>query len=167
MAGEEAQKVFVKEDSCAKIHCETCGLVQTVRVQDLAAITPIVRIRCSCAAVFPVRFEYRRFYRKATNLEGTYRVLFDELDVPDLSQARKTTNCRIDNISMHGAGFSTLGRHRIEKNTKLVLGFTLDNPQNSWIEKTGRVQLVEGSYIGLQFDEPASNDRPLGFYLMP
>lgn len=167
MEEEHAQRVFVKEDRSAKIHCEACGVVETVRMQDLAALAPVVRIRCACSAIFPVRFEYRKFYRKATNLEGTYHVLFDERDVPDLSQAKKTTNCRIENVSMHGAGFSALGRHRIEKNTRLVLGFTLDNPQRTWIEKIGVVQLVEGSYIGIQFEEPASTDRELGFYLMP
>lgn len=167
MAEEIAQKVFVKEDSTAKIRCDVCGLVETVRMQDLASLAPVVRIRCACAAVYPVRFEYRKFYRKATNLEGTYYVQFDAQDVPDLSQARKTTNCRIDNISMHGAGFSVMGRHRITKNARLILGFTLDNPNRTWVEKTGVVQLVEGAYIGLQFDEPASTERALGFYLMP
>lgn len=167
MAGEQAQKVFVKEDSSATIRCEGCGLVQTVQMQNLASLAPVVRIRCACAAVFPVRFEYRKFYRKATNLEGTYQVLFDERDIPDLSQAKKTINCRIENISMHGAGFSALGRHRIEKNARLILGFTLDNPKRTWIEKIGVVQLVDGSYLGLRFEEPASADRELGFYLMP
>ena len=167
MPQEDAQKVFVKEDSSAKIHCESCGMVQTVHMKDLTTLAPVIRIRCACAAVFPVRFEYRKFYRKATNLEGAYHVLFDERDIPDLSLAKKTINCRIENISMHGAGFSTLGRHRIEKNARLILGFTLDNPMRTWIEKIGVVQLVEGPYLGMRFDEPASTDRELGFYLMP
>lgn len=89
MAGEHAQKVFVKEDNRATIRCEGCGLVQTVQMKDLASLAPVVRIRCACAAVFPVRFEYRKFYRKATNLEGTYQVLFDERDIPNLSLAKK------------------------------------------------------------------------------
>ncbi len=167
MGKEHAQKVFVKEDRSATIRCDACGLVKTVRLQDIAALVPLVQIRCACTSVFFVRFEYRKFYRKATNLEGTYRVLYDERDIPDLSQTRKTTNCRVENISMHGAGFSVLGRHRIEKNARLILGFTLDNPNRTWIEKLGVVQLVEGTYIGLQFDEPASTDKALGFYLRP
>jgi len=164
---ETIQKVFVKEDSGATIRCDACGLVKTIDTQSFTSLPPVVRIRCACTAVFPVRFEYRKFYRKSTNLEGTYHVLFDERDIPDLSLARKTINCRIENISMHGAGFSALGRHRIEKNARIILGFTLDNPKRTWIEKTGVVQLVEGSYLGLRFDEPASTDRELGFYLMP
>lgn len=167
MTEEPAQKIFVKEDNSAKIHCESCGLVKTVHLQNTASLASVVRIRCTCAAVFPVRFEYRKFYRKATNLEGTYQMLFDERDIPDFSLAKKTINCRIENISMHGAGFSAMGRHRIEKNARIILGFTLDNPKRTWIEKTGVVQLVEGSYLGLRFDEPASTDRELGFYLMP
>ncbi|HIJ89519.1 MAG: PilZ domain-containing protein [Desulfobulbaceae bacterium] len=167
MAEKKVQKVFVKEDNCAKIRCYTCGLIKTVRLQDAAKISPEIKVRCVCTAVFLVRFEYRKFYRKATNLEGTYHVLFDGRDIPDFSQAKKTTNCRIENISMHGAGFSTLGRHRIEKNGRLILAFTLDNPHKTWIEKTGVVQLVEGSYIGMRFDEPATTDKALGFYLMP
>ena len=167
MAEEQAQKVFVKEDRSAKIHCESCGLVKTVRMEDLGPLAPVVRVRCGCTAVFSVRFEHRKFYRKATNLEGTYQVLFDERDIPALSLARKTINCRIENLSLNGAGFSTLGRHRIEKNMRLVLGFTLDNPQRTWIEKTGVVRLIEGAYLGLQFDETTGDDRELGFYLRP
>ncbi|MHB1380552.1 MAG: hypothetical protein ACYCX0_13140 [Desulfurivibrionaceae bacterium] len=167
MTEEPAQKIFVKEDNSAKIHCESCGLVKTVYMQNLASLASVVRIRCACAAVFPVRFEYRKFYRKATNLEGTYRMLYDERDIPDFSQAKKTINCRIENISMHGAGVTVLGRHRIVAQARLILGFTLDNPKRTWIEKTGVVQLVEGPYLGLRFDEPASTDRELGFYLMP
>ena len=167
MGEEQAQKVFVKEDNSALIRCESCGLVETVHMQDLVSLASVVRVRCACAAVFPVRFEYRKFYRKATNLEGTYQVLFDERDIPDLSLAKKTINCRIENLSMHGAGFSALGRHRIEKSARLILGFTLDNPKRTWIEKIGVVQLVEGAYLGLRFDEPAGTDRELGFYLMP
>ena len=167
MADEKAQKVFVKDDNTAKIRCISCGLIKTVRLQDATALAPVVRIRCACAAIFPVRFEYRKFYRKVTNLEGTYHVLFDGQDIPDLSMAKKTINCRVENISMHGAGFTTLGRHRIEKNARLILGFTLDNPNRTWIAKIGVVQLVEGPYLGLRFDEPANTDRELGFYLMP
>jgi len=167
MVVEQAQRVFVKEDHSAKIRCESCGLVKTVRVQNLASLSPVIQIRCACAAVFPVRFEYRKFYRKATNLEGTYQVLSDEMDAPTLSLGKKTINCLIENLSMHGAGFSTMGRHRIEKNARLILGFTLDTPKRTWIEKTGVVQLVDGTYVGLQFDEPASTDKELGFYLLP
>lgn len=168
MTEELIQKIFVKEDNRAKIRCDACGLVGTVHMKDLASVTPVVRIRCAaCAVVFSVQFEYRKFYRKTTNLEGTYLALFDEQDIPRLSQGQKTINCRIENLSMHGAGFSALGRHRIEKNARLILGFTLDNPQRTWITKTGKVRLIDGSYIGLQFDDRASTDRELGFYLMP
>ncbi|MFA6499251.1 MAG: PilZ domain-containing protein [Desulfurivibrionaceae bacterium] len=167
MIDEQAQKVFVRDDNTAKIRCDTCGIIKTVRLQEAASLAPVVQVRCICTAIFPVRFEYRKFYRKATNLEGSYHVLFDERDIPDLSLAKKTINCRIVNISMHGAGFSTLGRHRIEKNARLILGFTLDNPNRTWIAKVGVVQLVEDSYLGLRFDEPANTDRELGFYLMP
>ncbi len=164
---EKVQRVFVKEDNCAKIHCESCGRVRELHLQDFASLAPVVRIRCACSAVFPVRFEYRKFYRKTTNLEGTYHVLFEEQNLLDLSLDKKTINCRVENISMYGSGFSTLSRHRIEKNARLILGFLLDNPRRTWIEKTGVVQLVDGSYIGLKFDESASTPRELGFYLRP
>lgn len=167
MADKPPQKVFVKEDNSARIRCETCGLVRKVRVQNVASHAPVVRIRCTCTAVFPVQFEHRKSYRKVVNLEGTYRVLLDEESIiPDLSQARKATSCRIENISMYGAGFSVLGRHRIDKDARIILGFTLDDSNRTWIQKTGVVRRVDGSYIGLKFDEEASPDRALGFYLM-
>ena len=45
MGEEQAQKVFVKEDRSALIRCESCGLVDTVHMQDLASLTPVVRFR--------------------------------------------------------------------------------------------------------------------------
>lgn len=167
MAGEQIQKVFVREDGSAKIRCESCGRVKTVRAEGIGHSSPVVRIRCACSVVFPVRFEYRKSLRKATNLAGIYQLLSEQEDIPELSRDEETINCRIENISMSGAGFSILGRQRIEENSRLIIGFTLDNLQKTWVEKTGVVRRVMGDYIGIQFDEPPSPDKDLGFYLMP
>lgn len=167
MAGEQIQKVFVREDGRAKIRCEACGRVKTVRLEGIGHRLPAVRIRCDCAAVFPVHFEYRKSFRKTTKFVGTYHVLLEQEELPDFSQDKKTINCRIENLSMHSAGFPVLGRHGIKENSRLLLGFTLDNLQKTWIKKTGVVRRVEGAYLGMQFDEPAGVDRDLGFYLMP
>ncbi|MFA7384532.1 MAG: PilZ domain-containing protein [Desulfurivibrionaceae bacterium] len=141
--------------------------MKTVRATGIAHSSTVVRIRCACSVVFPIRFEYRKTFRKAINLVGIYHVLFDNEDIPELSQGKKTINCRVENISMYGAGFSVLGRHHIKENSRLLLGFTLDNLQKTWIEKTGVARRVTGAYIGMQFDEAANVDQTLGFYLRP
>lgn len=167
MAGEQIQKVYVREDGSVKIRCESCGRINTVWVEGIGHRAPAVRIRCACTVVFPVRFEYRKSLRKGTNLVGIYQVLSEQEDVPTLSQGKRTINCRVENISMHGAGFLALGLHRLKENSRLILGFALDNPNETWIVKIGVVRCVAGTYVGIHFDEPASVDQDFGFYLRP
>lgn len=150
------------------IRCDTCGLTKRMRVKNADSCQHTARIQCPCGAVFPVLFERRRHYRKTSRLTGSYQVLpEDETAFPAISQDKGTINCRIDDISLYGAAFSTLGQHRIKKGARIVLGFYLDDKNLSWIKKTGIVQRVEGLCIGMKFDEEPSPDKILGFYLRP
>ncbi|MFZ5775796.1 MAG: PilZ domain-containing protein [Thermodesulfobacteriota bacterium] len=167
MANNQPQKVFVKDDGSATIHCRPCGQVRVITLKDLAALKPVLNVKCGCGAVFPVRFEYRKFYRKATNLAGVFCKPFDGIPPSELVNPLKKTNCRVENISMHGAGFVVLGRHMLQPGEQVFLGFMLDNQNKTWVEKSGIVRLVEGNCIGMEFDEPANNDKALGFYLRP
>lgn len=163
----QIQRVFVKEDGAATIHCHACGLVRVISMKNAAPPKPVLNVKCSCAAVFPIRIEYRKFYRKTTNLAGVYCKPYNGETPSELINRLKKTNCRVENISMHGVGFSVMGKHLLQSGERIFLGFILDNHSQSWVEKSGTIRLVEGNYIGMEFDEPANTDKDLGFYLRP
>ncbi|MGV1100909.1 hypothetical protein ACUUL3_16045 [Thiovibrio sp. JS02] len=167
MGEEQVQRVFVRPDKRARVRCYECGLVKEVTLANIADLKPVMQVKCVCSAVFPVKFESRKFYRKGTSLEGTYRKRFDGDEGGYLGSGKKKTNCRIENVSMLGAGFTVFGRHLLQPEDQVCLGFTLDDPRKTRIEKNCVVRVVDGNYIGVEFDEPANVDKAFGFYLMP
>ena len=68
---------------------------------------------------------------------------------------------------MHGIRFKVMGNHFTQEGDEVCLGFMLDDGKENWIIKTGIVRAVVDKYIGLEFDEPATEPKALGFYLMP
>lgn len=167
MTSNELQRVFVKSDDTATIRCPACQLLKTISIPAASLRKSELSVKCSCSAVFKIHIESRKFYRKDTNIEGTYFVLDDNDHGKDLSHAIRRINCRLENLSMTGAGFSTFGRHRIKEGDRLFLCFLLDNPDKTRIGKSGVARFIKGNYIGMAFDEPASDIKALGFYLMP
>jgi len=168
MTGSEPQRVLVKYDRSAKIRCPHCGMTKVVNLSSIAEVKPVMRVKCECSSVFAVKFEYRKFYRKKTDLAGVYRKYPGGENSPQQPLSRKKMNCRVVNISMSGAGFVVLGEHVLAPGDRLLLGFALDNAQRTWVEKGGFVRVVEESYVGLEFEEAVNTlDKALGFYLMP
>ncbi len=162
----DVQRVFVKPDKKATVRCHACGLVRVVSLKNIADLKPRMNVKCNCGDVFPIKFEYRKFYRKGTELNGVYQKIYSgtSTDLETLATMNKV-NCRVDNVSMHGAGFTILGNHMVQKGERVGLGFNLDNSAKTWVAKSGVVRVVDGNYIGMEFDEAA--DKYLGFYLMP
>lgn len=165
MADEQIQRVFIKGDNTGKIRCLSCGREKVATFDKALQQKSVLKVRCECSAVFSVRIEHRKFYRKETCLAG----VFQKDCGPDYDAAldREKTNCRVVNISMHGAGFTVFGRQLLQVGDAVLLGFTLDNRQRSWVEKRGVVRLVRDNYIGMEFDTPAGSHKELGFYLLP
>lgn len=166
MTDDQIQRVFLKSDNTVKIRCFSCGREKVVTFTKELQQKTVLKVKCECAVVFPVRIERRKFYRKETSLDGVYQKDFGP-GYATVPLVREKTNCRVANVSMEGAGFTVFGRHSLQKGDMLWLGFTLDNGQRSWIEKHGVARLVEGNYIGMEFDTPASSHKELGFYILP
>jgi hypothetical protein len=166
MADAEIQRVYIKADNTGAIHCNACGGVKVVTFDKALRQKTLLKVRCQCSAVFTVRIEQRKFYRKETSLNGVFQKEFGA----GFSSAvldREKTNCRVVNLSMQGAGFTVFGRHTLQVGDPIRLGFTLDNQQRTWVEKEGGVRMIQENYIGMEFATPASSHKDLGFYLLP
>ncbi len=153
----ELRKVYVNADGSAVFTCPHCGKSKTVSVEKFKDQKGPLRVRCPCQETYSVTLEFRLQYRKPTELNGMYTV-----DGSAMQGGRMV----VKNISMGGVGFIPKGRHRLNIGDKIEVKFTLDDGKNSVILKRAFVRVVEGDYIGCQFDlQPGTYDAALGFYL--
>jgi hypothetical protein len=154
----EVQKVYVNEDDTAALLCPNCGTSKTANVAKFKNRRDPLKLRCKCGSTFSVSFEFRRAHRKETNLRGYYCRLPAGRDWHDMT---------VRNISTTGIGFETLRPHGLSKGDKVTVKFTLDDAQQSEIQKDAVVTVAKDKYVGGKFSDPALFDKALGFYLMP
>ena len=99
--------------------------------------------------------ERREYFRKQVHLSGEY------------------TNCRssssgqlqVEDLSLRGLKFSSIGASDIRKGDTLTLSFVLDDQASSRIKRKARVQHKDGNSFGVEFINPPDTDKDLGFYL--
>ena len=145
---------------CAQ--CRRSTVLNAAAVKDLPQ--PL-KIQCPCGVTFGVNIVIRQFYRKKTQLLGTY-VKYDFQTPQILEQGRMI----VEDISRKGLGFRTIYRHTILVNDVLSITFTLDDKQKTDIRKSVRIRRIDDRFIGAEFvdhDAYTDTNRILGFYLMP
>ncbi len=160
MAGEKTLtvKAFVNDSGMASISCPACGLVREASVAKFRNQKHVLAVKCKCGVSFKIHLEFRKFFRKNTDLEGVYTIL-----PPDAGGGR----VQIKNISRTGIGFSVSGRHTIQIGQNAKLKFTLDNRKNTTLDKFVIIKSVDDNYIGCAFVEDQDFEKELGFYLRP
>jgi len=154
----EPEKVFVKPDNTINIKCPFCNLERRVSVDKFKDTKKINKIKCACTKIFNVAFEFRRTYRKDTNLQGSYTNKSIEGDKGEIV---------IDNLSMGGVGFTVVHAHNIAIGNDLLVVFKLDDQDENLVSREVKVRKIQGSYIGAEFINVRTYDKYLGFYLMP
>ena len=76
----------------------------------------------------------------------------------------------VEDISRTGIGFRILNNHTVQPNDVLAVTFTLDDKQQTRIQKSVRVRRIDNYFVGAEFldhDAYTDTNRMLGFYLMP
>jgi len=154
----EVERFFVKPDSTADIKCPYCRVVKTVPVAKIKDPEKVIEVKCLCRKVFNVILEFRKMYRKETELKGRY-----------VNQSRDNDEggIIISNISMNGLGFHIVGAHKIEQDNILKVEFRLDDDQKTFISREVVVREVQGNVAGVEFVNVDKYDKFLDFYLMP
>jgi hypothetical protein len=179
MPDDNMQRVFVKSDNTAIIHCSQCQLAKTVDVGKFRAGKHTLTTRCTCGNTFPVSLEFRKHYRKKTTLPGTYEA---QLPQADDNHWRKTnltgvynmqppaTGCghmQVTNISLGGLQFTTHSSHHIEIGDHARITFILDDKKQTKIDKRVVIQSIVDNIIGCQFGSNEIPEQGLRFYLFP
>ena len=173
----ETKKAFVRPDNTVMVTCPQCQATRTVSLGKLPPGKHLVKIKCVCATVFPVRLEFRKNFRKQTNLPGRYQLLTPTGKDParpetlrgkthyGAKQEPLTNTCTVKNLSLTGAGLVIPGNHALKVGDILGLEFALDDQRGSELNKKVVVRLVTDSFVGCEFIDTREYDKALGFYL--
>lgn len=151
-------KSFVRDDSQATIVCPDCDISKTIGVEQFRNRQHILKVRCKCGTSFSVHLEFRRHFRKSTDLKGTY-----DIAPPGIGGG----NTFVTNLSLSGARFEVRGIHKIKVGQQGSLVFVLDNRKETELCKNVIIRSVEGNKIGCEFAEARAFEKELGFYLLP
>ena len=152
--------VFVNEENMALIHCPHCDSIKQVPVSKFKGTKHSLKVKCSCSEVFQVDLNFRKNFRKKTELKGICYKL----------SAHKSSEeeCQIVNLSFRGVGIKFFKESNFVKDDELVVSFILDDTKKTAVKRKLQVLHAEGSYIGGKFiDFEGDNlDKNIGFYLM-
>ncbi|MBI9074699.1 MAG: PilZ domain-containing protein [Desulfatibacillum sp.] len=154
---QQPKIVYVNSDETAVFVCPHCGASKTTSVSKFKNQRGAIKVRCACKEVYRTQLEFRKTWRKSTELNGLYTKASDE-----------TMGGRmvVKNISQGGVGFVTKSKNRLEIGDLINLKFNLDDTEKSQIRKRAVVRVVEENYTGCQFtDISGTYDKALGFYL--
>ena len=154
----EPQKVFVREDGTTVVKCPYCAHARTVSVQKFKDKKKFLNIKCRCNKSYTVSLEFRKLYRKSTNLKGSYI---------NITLGNEPGIMTVKDVSMGGIGFEVTGKNRIAKDHELLVTFTLDDAHSSVIKKQVVVRIVNGNFVGCEFIHAHEYDKALGFYMLP
>ena len=153
------EKAFVSDDGVAIIRCPYCSVARKVSVEKFRGKKHTVKLRCSCQKSFVTQLDFRKNYRKMTDLQGTYRITS--------SVAAGGGPMKVTNLSMSGIGFSVSGVHNIKVGQTAHVDFVLDNRKSTRINKEVVIKTVNANHIGCEFVSHQAFEKDFGFYLQP
>jgi hypothetical protein len=149
---------FVKDDSGTTIVCPRCYSAKTTSVKQFRNQHQKLRVKCKCGHTFKIELEFRRQYRKSTELPGKSQV-----DTPTFDGKF----VKIVNLSMSGVRFEVHGMHDIQIGQKGTVNFTLDDRKRTVFVKNVVVRSIQENSIGCEFVKDQAYQKELGFYLRP
>ncbi len=151
---------YVRPDNTVTIICPSCEFVIQLSAAQYRKQAHDPEIECPlCRERTIVSLDFRSYYRKETDLPGTYKVV----DPP----GGDSGVAEIKNISQTGIGFIAPKWHDLQKDQILELNFHLDNKMNTHLIKRARICSVEEEYIGCAMIHLKEFETELGFYLLP
>lgn len=149
------KKVYVDDTNQATIICPKCGFEKNIDVTNFKNTQKKLKAKCRCGEVFRLTLEFRKHYRKKVRLHGEYFV-----------QGRdEKGEIIIEDISASGIRFASLKPHYISRIDTVELKFTLDNPMRTEIHKLVKIIWIIDRNVGVQYIDPKSLEKDLGYYL--
>ncbi|MCA1765765.1 MAG: PilZ domain-containing protein [Desulfobulbaceae bacterium] len=113
-------------------------------------------VRCTCETRFAVKLEFRRDFRKQSDLSGEYLCL---------PKGKPRGKMKIVNISQDGICGQISDSQQFNVGDKLLVWFTLNDSIDSLIEKNVTIKRVQENYIGCEFLGSSPPGKVLGKFL--
>ena len=149
---------YVRPDNTAVINCPFCKRQKEINVVPFTGSKSLLKIKCACKNVFNIQLEYRKRFRKRTNLNGTY---------VNHTQHNNSGKVHIRDISVSGLGFTSMDIDKLKVDDELTLKFNLDDEQHTEITKEVTIKEIRKDAIGCEFERGGefAFDGPLGLYV--
>ncbi len=170
--GQTAQQMQViihsgKKDR-AFMHCPQCGASKRISTASYRLINQAAGIELTCPECghkYKALINFRKFYRKKTDLRGIYAVATAKSD--ERFDFDTTSVVTIGNISRTGIGFTMKNSINVEIGDVLKVRFILDDKKKSIVEKKAIVKRIDKNFIGAEFARAIDfRDKALAFYLL-
>ncbi|MBW2565647.1 MAG: PilZ domain-containing protein [Deltaproteobacteria bacterium] len=170
MKTSDSQVVYVRQDNSATVTCPHCGVRYKVNAGKVTTCGRRCKLRCKCGHRCSVFFEFRENPRRELYVDGYYRPI-REVYIRGAARTGPTSESLVlvlvQNISRTGIGFVVATGHELKVGDRLEIMFTLDDPEQSRVEREGVVRrLAEDNYLGCEFTDFGHVDRATGFYVM-
>ncbi len=153
-------RLFPNPDGTTPITCSACRKYCRVDVSALLNTHRLLKVLCSCGKRFPVIIDTRDFYRKHTQLTGSYTT-FESVD------AMGYGCLTVEDLSFTGLKFRTRMPHTIRVGEVVKVKFALDTVHASEIRKSILVRHKQDRLIGAEFCDRQAYDFELTYYLNP
>ena len=149
------ETVYVDDTNKATVICPKCKSEKNIDVTNFKDTHKKLKAKCQCGEVYRLTLEFRKYFRRNVRLPGEY-----------FSQEKdEKGEIIIEDISMTGIRFASLKPHNIAKDDVIELKFILDNPARTEIEELVKIIWIIDRTVGVQFNDPKSLEKDLGFYL--
>lgn len=153
------ENVYVTSNNTVTICCSQCKRSKDVDVSRFKGHKD-VRIKCPCGNSWRIQIEYRREYRKKTNLSGSYKVFPKDKSPGDAGIMT------VVDLSFHGLRikFKDLP-FDLNVGDLLKVKFNLDDKNYSLVERDVVVKSIDLPYARATFRRASKEDSAIGFYL--
>ena len=159
MPDKISRTIYVRPDSTAVISCNQCGHSKNVPVGTYKGSKNRLKIKCKCSNIFTVILEFRKNFRKVTNLLG---------ECTNHSQKNIRGNIIVKNLSITGLKFISQGTGKFRNGDEITLLFRLDDTNRTMIKREATVRGVDKNNVRCEFEKSSEYalDGELGFYFM-
>ena len=152
------EEVSTNESNEVSITCPECNMTRTINVLKYRSSKRRVKAKCGCGCIFDmsdVSANRRKFYRKETNLRGSYSSV----------NMNKTGFMRVKDVSSTGISFELEKDDEIEAGDTLGVRFVLDDERKTEIHRAVTVKFIREKLIGAEFCDNQVFDIELCYYL--
>jgi len=167
---KEATKITVHADKNDEICilCHECGHSRTVDASPFKHMALPIEVTCfQCGHTFSVSINFRKSYRKKTNLSGICTVI-DPSGRKAPHDIDSVSAIAVEDLSRIGIGIRAKTPLKVFVGLRLEVKFRLDNAERSLVVKEVVVRRVVDDHIGAEFSPHVDGrDKELAFYLLP